>query len=221
MQSMVAKSPITERFMRPPEPFVAGRWWVHKLTYADAMTMVKLGIIPEDATTELLNGLIVLKDRSAVGEDPRMIGKEHVICVERLSDLRSQINSAARHVESQQPLFCEPTHVPEPDFVVLRGQLEDYVDLPGAPDAWCVVEVADSSYERDAGEKLKGYARAGVAQYVIINLRNRTAEVYADPDPSAEAYPSPRIVTHEQKLSLRIGDGEFFNVCLADLLARS
>ncbi len=151
-----------ERFVPLPEQFLDGRWRVPRFTYQDAEALLRLGIIPEDASTELLNGLIVLKDRAATGEDPFMIGKDHRKAVERLSDLRIRINDGRRHVQSQQPLVCSETHVPEPDFAVIRGTLDDYAGIPTAADTFSVVEVADASYERDAGEKLAGYARAGV-----------------------------------------------------------
>jgi hypothetical protein len=211
-------STLADRFVPPPEPFVAGRWRVPRFTRSDAEALVRLGIVPEDASTELLHGLIVLKDRSAVGQDPEMVGKDHTKCVERLSDLRRRINGPTRHVRSQQPLVCSDTHMPEPDFMVLRGTLDDYADLPTAADAYCVVEVADSSYERDTGEKLIGYAKAGVRQYVVINLRNRTAEVYSDPDPVAGRYPPPKVVGAGESLVLRIGEGESFAVRLSELL---
>lgn len=216
---MVANSrTVAERFLPPPEPMLAGRWRVFRFTRAEAESLMRQGIIPEDATTELLNGLIVLKDRSASNQDPTMIGSGHTTSVERLSDLRARINNGRRHVRTQQPLVCSETHVPEPDFMVLRGTLADYADLPTAADAWCVVEVADSSYERDVGDKRVAYARAGVRQYVIINLRNRTAEVYANPDPGAGTYPPPQVVTEGEPLGLRVGEGEFFAVPLADVL---
>ena len=216
---MVARGMTTaERFVPPPEPFLAGRYLVPRFTWRDVDALMGLGIIPEDATTELLNGLIVLKDRAAGGEDPRMIGKAHTKCVERFSDLRSRINDRRRHVRSQQPLVCSETHVPEPDFMVVRGTLDDYDDRPAAAEAYCVVEVADSSYERDAGEKLAAYARAGVRQYVIVNLRNRTAEVYAEPDAAAGTYPPPLVVAEGQPLSLRVGENESFAIRLADVL---
>jgi Uma2 family endonuclease len=102
--------------------------------------------------------------------------------------------------------------------MVLRGTLEEYTDLPTAADAFCVVEVADSSYERDTGEKLRGYAWAGVQQYVVINLRNRIAEVYTNPDLVAGTYPPPQIIPDSGILSLRVGDAEFFDVPLRDVL---
>ena len=163
--------------------------------------------------------MIVLKDRAACDEDVTMVGKRHRACVERLSNLRSRINAASRHVESQQPLVCSDTHVPEPDFMVIRGTLESYADFPTAQDVFCVVEVADSSYERDAGPKLSGYARAGIPQYVIVNLRQNTAEVYSDPDPGRGAYPPPRIVAGDGVLSLRVGEVATFDVRLGEIVA--
>lgn len=216
---MVAStSSIADRFVPPPEPFIAGRWRVPRFTRSDAEALVRLGIIPEDATTELLHGLIVLVDRSARDQDPTMIGQDHRKCVERLSALRKVIDSASRHVESQQPLVCTETHVPQPDFMVLRGTLNDYADLPTAADAFCVIEVADSSYERDIGEKIAGYAKAGVAQYVVINLRNRTAEVYTNPDAAAGTYAPPRMVSEREPLGLRVGEAETFTISLSELL---
>lgn len=216
--AMVAKPWSTaERFVPPPAPFVAGRWRVVRFTRADVTALLRQGIIPEDASTELLDGMVVLKDRSARGQDPTMIGPDHRKCVERLSALRKAIDHEHRHVESQ-PLVCSETHVPEPDFMVLRGRLDDYSDLATAADAWCVVEVADGSYERDAGDKLAAYARAGVPQYVILNLRTRTAEVYTSPDAATGAYPPPQVVTERQQLRLQMGNDEFFALVVADVL---
>src|SRR5687767_6943038 len=122
---MVAKVPTAGRFAPPPAPLVDGRWQIYRLTRADAEALMRQGLIPEDATTELLSGMIVLKDRSATGGDSHLIGKDHVVCVVQLSDLRSRINNAHRHVESQQPLVCSDIHQPEPDFMVLRGTLSE------------------------------------------------------------------------------------------------
>jgi hypothetical protein len=128
---MVSPSqPSFERFVAPPSPLLCGRWRLVQFTIKDVESLVRMGIVSEDASTELLDGMIVLKDRAARDQEPTVIGKDHRICVERLSNLRSLINSAARHVESQQPLVCNDTHVPEPDFMILRGSLEDYTDLP-------------------------------------------------------------------------------------------
>lgn len=147
-----------------------------------------------------------------------MIGDDHTKSVEQLSDLRIKLSSESRHVRAQQPLVCNDTQMPEPDFMILRGRLKDYTARPRAADAFCVVEVADSSYERDTGEKLTGYAKAGIRQYIVINLLNRTAEVYTNPDPVAGSYPPPQVIPDSGILSLRAGDAEYFDVPLRDVL---
>lgn len=215
---MVAKTSTSERFIEPPEPVVAGRWRLFRFTRSDAAALVRMGIVPEDASTELLHGVLLHTDRSKLGEDPLSVGENHAICVEALSDLRTKINTADRHVRSQQPLVCGDSHEPQPDFMVLRGTLKSYTEQPVAADAFCVIEVADSSYERDTGDKLLGYARAGIAQYIIINLRNRTAEVYTNPDSRAGTYPAPQIVPADGALSLRVGGIETFVLSLSDVL---
>ena len=213
-----AKWSIAERFIAPPEPLLDGRWRLARFTHRDAQALVELGIIPEGASTELLDGLVVLKDRAARGEDPTIIGKDHRKCVERLSALRRLFDSTSRHVECLQPLVCSETHVPEPDFMILRGTFDEYTGLPTAADAWCVVEVADASYERDAGEKLAGYARAGVRQYIILNLRTRSAETYTTPHLTAGTYPPPQVIPADADLPLRVGESEFFPIPMRDVL---
>ncbi len=188
-----------------------------RFTVGDVDAMVRLGIVPEDASIELLGGVLVHADRAKLGEDPLTVGNDHARCVEQMSDLRTQINTDARHVRSQTPLLCSDGYAPQPDVFVIRGRLRDYASRPTAADAFCVVEVADSSHERDVGEKLFGCARAGVPQYVIVNLRNRTAEVYVNPDPAVGTYGTPTIVPADGALSLRVGADEMLAVPLADV----
>jgi len=73
---------------------------------------------------------------------------------------------------------------PEPDIAVVRGRIEDYLDAhPSSP--VLVVEVADSSLVRDRDRKGSLYARAGVADYWIVNLLGNVLEVYRDPERTA------------------------------------
>ena len=45
-----------------------------------------------------------------------------------------------------------------------------------------VMEISDTTYRKDAGPKLRAYARAGVADYWIVNLPLRRVEVYRRPE---------------------------------------
>ena len=190
-----------------------------RFTVDDAIQMVERGILPEDATVELLDGEFVYRDRFDLRGSDIVEGVRHNFVVSALGELRAKVNTAVRHLRTQSTLVCSETNAPIPDAVVLRGALVDYRErLPVAADAWCVIEVADASYERDVAEKLRGYASAGVRQYVIINLRNRTAEVYAEPDRSATTYPPARVVGAGERLGLRVGESEYFELTLSDIL---
>jgi hypothetical protein len=202
-----------------PQSVLTGRGGLVQFTVDDVMQMIRQGLVAEDASAELLNGYIVHTDRSAQGGDPTMHSPGHRKAVRRLTALVAEIDAADRHVQIQSPIVCSSIQMPEPDFAVIRGSDDAYTDrLPAAADAFCVVEVADSSLERDRQEKLPIYARAGIVQYVILNLRNRTAEVYANPDATAGTYPGPQIVAADGSIALRVGDGEVHSVRLSELL---
>lgn len=91
-------------------------------------------------------------------------------------------------VRGQSPIALDDESEPEPDVAVVPGARRDYREgHPQRP--VLIVEVADSSLITD--RKIKGslYARAGVADYWIVNLVDHRVEVYRDPVPdSAAAY---------------------------------
>lgn len=209
-------APATQRFTATNAPHRRAV----RFTWDEVLELTRLGMLPEDATTELLDGQIVLVDRSERGGNPDMPGPAHVDCTENFVDLRGRINSSARHARAQQPLRCSPNYVPLPDFMILRGERRVYAGrTPNAADAFCVIEIADSSLDTDLGDKLAAYARAGVPQYVVIDLRRRVALVHEGPDPAAGTYPPPVVLAAEATLCLRAGDGgETLDVPLADVL---
>jgi Putative restriction endonuclease len=53
---------------------------------------------------------------------------------------------------------------------------------PEPADVLLVVEVAESSLAEDRGERQELYAQAGSADYWIVNLVDRTIEVYREPE---------------------------------------
>jgi len=69
---------------------------------------------------------------------------------------------------------------PAPDIAVVPGAIDDYRDHHPST-AVLVVEVADTSLEFDRTRKMAMYARAGMADYWILNLADRRLEVSRDP----------------------------------------
>lgn len=70
--------------------------------------------------------------------------------------------------------------VPQPDLAWLRRK--DYSsERPSPADVLLVIEVSDSSLSKDRGIKARLYAEAGVADYWIVNVNDRSVEVRRDP----------------------------------------
>ena len=188
-----------------------------RFTWADLQKMWEAGILYEDSSIELLDGLLVYRDCGDAQGRPGVANSAHDWAVTVIGKLDLQIGGPDAHVRTQATLRLSEDYSPIPDAMILRGSMADFRRRqPTAADTWCVIEVADSSYRRDAGEKLAAYAAAGVGQYVIVDLRRRLAEVYADP--AAGAYPPPLVVAADGSLALRAGDANAVVVPLAGLL---
>ncbi len=181
--------------------------------------MIQEGIVSEDASAELLRGVLVKKDRSSPGEDPMGHSPLHSLVISLLIRLARSIENAQRFVRIQLPVVCPPDGAPEPDASVTKGSERDYANrLPTASDVFNLIEAAHSSIERDQEDKLPIYAAAGIAQYVIINLNNDTIEVYEDPDPANEQYRTKITVDRGGRVGLLVGDKERFEFDPADVL---
>lgn len=181
--------------------------------------MIRQRVLPEDASTELLGGLLVLKDQSDAGGDPLMHGPKHRLCIRLLTSLAGKVQTATRFAQVQLPVICANDEMPEPDFAIIRGTDREYAErLPTGADTFMVAEVADSSLERDAEEKLSIYAAAGIPQYLIVNLRNLAIEQYTDPDAAAATYRTKATFSRGQNILLHGGPDGDIDVAVADLL---
>lgn len=159
--------------------------------------LIRSGKLTEADPVELLEGILVFKTPKNA---PHATANGLV---------RRQIETwlpPGWHYRSQEPITLSDGE-PEPDGAVVRGRIEDYAQRhPGPRDVALVIEIADTSLDRDRGIKLRSYARAGIPKYWIVNLLERQIEMNADPEPySAEpAYRRVDIVTPGSMLTLVI-----------------
>jgi Uma2 family endonuclease len=90
-------------------------------------------------------------------------------------------------------------NLPEPDLAVVKEAPEAYARRrPDGGDAVLVVEVSDSSLAQDLGFKAALYARAGVPEYWVLDLKNQI--LYVHVDPKAGLYGERRILTSDDTL---------------------
>lgn len=191
---------------------------VPRLTRDRVRAMVDSGMLREGSPVELIDGLLVGKDRSAYGEDAMTIGVKHNLVVKLLARLDPDLVEHGCHMQTQGPINLSLHDQPEPDGLVLSGGPRDYVDrIPEAGDATAVLEVADSSLEYDRSHKLALYARAGLAQYVIVNIRDACIEVHEGPTPEGK-YASTAVVRGGDALALRVGPDRYIEIAAARML---
>jgi Uma2 family endonuclease len=146
-----------------------------RLTRLQYEALVERGVLDEDDRIELLDGRLVFREPQ---------GSRHAAACLRIRIALDRAFGRGYHVRPQFPIALDDVSEPEPDIAVVRGRIEDYLDThPTSP--VLIVEVADSSLAQDRHRKARLYARAGVADYWIVNLRAGVLEVYRDPERTA------------------------------------
>ncbi len=88
------------------------------------------------------------------------------------------------HTRVQLPLTLGDNR-PEPDLAVVQGAPRDYI-AAHPQTAELIIEVSDTTLAFDRTTKQGLYAQAGIADYWIVNLNDRTLEVYRQPAPTEE-----------------------------------
>jgi len=137
--------------------------------------LAELGILDEDDRVELLDGQIV---------EMTPIGGAHAACVIRLTDLLSRRSSRDISVSVQNPVVVAERWEPQPDIAVLRrpaGSAGAW--LPSPQDVLLVIEVADTSLERDRDLKIPRYAAAGIPEAWLVDLAGDAISVCRGPGP--------------------------------------
>lgn len=122
----------------------------------------------------------------------------------------------------QQPITLGSSE-PVPDLCVVRAEAARYLDRhPGAEDVALVVQVADSTLLLDRNCKQTIYAAAGIPEYWIVNLAERSIEIFRQPGiPIAlgrAAYSVRQTFGVGAVVPLRIGSLECGSVAVADLM---
>ena len=146
----------------------------HKLDVDDYHRMADAGILGGDDRVELIDGDLI---------DMAPIGQGHAAIVGGLTEALFIACAGRAIVWPQNPVRLDRTSEPQPDLAVLRRRADFYAtgEPPGPADVLLVVEVADTSLRYDRTVKLPLYARAGIAEFWIIDLQRRLIDAYRMP----------------------------------------
>jgi len=145
-----------------------------RLSVEDYHRMIEAGVFGEDERLELLEGVIV----EMSPRKPR-----HAEVIRRLCDPEFAKLPTGRIVQAQLPLTLAPDSEPEPDVAIVPRTPGGYRERHPTT-ALLVFEVSGESLRKDRVAKAAVYARAGIPEYVIVNLAEDCLEVRREPDPA-------------------------------------
>ena len=144
---------------------------IRRFTVSEYHRLGESRVLAENDRVELLEGWIV----------PKMIhNPAHDATIELLDELLRPLLPAGWRIRIQSVITTADSE-PEPDLAIVRGPAGRYLDQhPEAADIALVIEVAESSIDRDR-HKRRLYARAGIVSYWLVNLIDHAVEIYSDP----------------------------------------
>lgn len=138
----------------------------------------KAGVFADTERTELIDGAIY----SMPPAGPRHVALVHFIFVYLLEVLDKVA------VRMEQPLHISEYNEPVPDVMVARADPRGYIDAHPTPaDVLALIEVSDSSLDKDLKIKSELYARAGVSEYWVVDVNARRVHKFTQPDQSGYA----------------------------------
>src|SRR5215467_9981934 len=151
---------------------------VYRWSRRDYARLIDRGFLDEDDPIELLDGLLLVKEPQS---------SLHRTTVLLVAAALERAFGEGWFVQTRSPIILDARSEPEPDVCVVRGSPRDYVAAhPSRPAL--IVEVAQSGLHLARGRKAAAYARAGIVDYWILNLVDRTLEVYREPGRSARRH---------------------------------
>ena len=140
---------------------------IYRMTAGQFRKAIDAGVFGE-RHVELLGGIPFVKS-----ENP-----PHILSSIRVVAGLSNLTMSPRWVVNKEHRLELGLWLPLPDVVVLRGPDVTYgTRWARADDVALLVEIADTSYARDSGVKLRRYAGFRFPVYWIVDLNRRLVEV--------------------------------------------
>lgn len=144
-----------------------------RFTVREYYRMAEAGILKVDERLELLEGEIVKMSP---------IRERHASCVTRIHRLLERRAGDRAIIRVQNPVRLGSFSEPEPDVAIVRSRADWYAKAhPGPSDVLLLIEVCDTTYERDRRRKVPLYARYGIREVWLVDLDHGRVEVHREP----------------------------------------
>lgn len=147
----------------PPRPITVDEYY----------DMDRTGLLEPDARVELIEGEVI--HMPPIGSRHGSIGQ----FLDRLLD-RALADRAL--VRNQLPVRLDNLSEPVPDLAVVKPRADRYArSHPTATDVFLIVEVSRSTLRYDTNVKVPLYARHGIPEVWIVDLKNNQFRTYRSP----------------------------------------
>lgn len=173
----------------PPRPITVDEYY----------DMDGTGQLQPDARVELIEGEVV--HMPPIGSPQGSAVDFLVYLLHRAADERAR-------VRCQLPVRLSNISEPVPDVAVVKPRPDRYkLSHPTAPDVFLIIEVSHSTLRYDSNVKVPLYARHGIPEVWIVDLKNNKLRTYRSPsegqyrdaastaDPGIMAFPGVPNVT--------------------------
>lgn len=156
------------------------------ITVEEYYTRAQIGLIDPDARVELIEGEVV---------DMAPIGNRHGYAVDLLTARLCAIADDKAIVRVQGALRLSDITEVQPDISLLKMRGDRYRDSQACgPDALLVIEVSDTTLRKDVDVKRPLYARHGVPEVWIVDLKNN--RIHFHRAPKGDRYRDVTSATH-------------------------
>ncbi len=131
------------------------------------------GIFHPEERTELIEGEIFTMAPIGIG---------HAACVSRIHRKVADLFAEKAFVRVQQPVQLFGESNLQPDIAFVKPKENDYEDAhPTAEEIYWIIEVSDTSLQYDRNMKLPVYAKAGIPEVWIVDMKSQVIEQYTIP----------------------------------------
>ena len=133
--------------------------------------MAETGVLKPEARVELLNGEVT---------DMSPIGERHGYAVRSLIEHFATLAKFAV-IGVQDPIVLNEWSEPQPDFWLADRRIKRLGTHPTPADLLLVVEVADTTLQKDRRIKMPLYAAAGIREVWLVDILAQTMHIFRDP----------------------------------------
>lgn len=185
---------------------------LYRISLTQYHEMIRRGILTADDRVELLEGCLVKK----MAKNP-----PHAAVSEALREILPTLLPSGWCLRSQNPITVpESDSEPEPDIVVVQGKWRTFIERHPQPEEFGIaIEVSDTSLRHDRGWKRRIYERARIETYWIVNLVDRTLEVFTDlSDSGTPTYQKHDVYSERQRVPIVLHGKKVATLLVSDVL---